>query len=95
VKFVLHTDALESRRSNFGPRERKNNKQEGQFVCNLTQGAWKSNKYYALVCVCMLARACVRACMWVPERVDVCMRIRACNLANPACKAYALYCDVI
>jgi hypothetical protein len=25
----------------------------------------------------------VRACMWVPGRVGVCMGIRACNLANP------------
>ena len=52
---------------------------------------WKSNKYYILDCVC----ACVRACMWVPGRVCVCMRISACSLANPACNAYAPYCDVI
>jgi hypothetical protein len=39
----------------------------------------------------MLARACVR----VPERVGVCVRTRACNLANPARNAYAPYCDVM
>ena len=43
----------------------------------------------------MLARACVRACMWVPKRVGVCMRIRAYSFANPARNAYAPYCDVI
>ena len=50
--------------------------------------------YYILVCVCMLARACVRACMWVPGRVGVYMRIRAYSLANPGRNAYASYCDV-
>jgi hypothetical protein len=55
---------------------------------------WKSNKYYIFACVC--ACLCVvRACMWVPGRVCVCMRISACSLANPACNAYAPYCDVI
>ena len=53
--------------------------------------AWKSNKYYIFVCVCMLERACVRA----PGRVVVCIRIRAYNLANPARNAYAPCCDVI
>ena len=38
---------------------------------------------------------CVYACTWVPGRVDVCMRISACSLANPACHAYAPYRDVI
>ena len=33
---------------------------------------------YACACV----RACVRACMWLPERVGVCMRIRAYSLVN-------------
>ena len=46
--------------------------------------------YYILVCVYMLARACVRAC----GCVGVCMRERACNLANPARNAYAPYFDV-
>jgi hypothetical protein len=38
---------------------------------------------------------CVRACMWVPGCVGVCIRIRARSLANPARNAYAPYCDVI
>jgi hypothetical protein len=33
--------------------------------------------------------------MWITCRVGLCMRIRACSLANPACNAYALYRDVI
>jgi hypothetical protein len=33
--------------------------------------------------------------MRVPGRVGVCMRVRVCNLANPARKSYAPYCDVI
>ena len=37
----------------------------------------------------------VRACMWVPRRVGVCLHIRAYSLANPACNAYGPYCDVI
>jgi hypothetical protein len=37
----------------------------------------------------------VCACMWLPERVGVCMRLYACILAYPARKAYAPYCDVI
>jgi hypothetical protein len=40
------------------------------------------------------AWALVRACMWLPGRVDVCMRIRAYSLANPARNAYAPCCDV-
>ena len=32
---------------------------------------WKSDKYYILACVCMFTRACVRACMCVPERVGL------------------------
>ena len=47
------------------------------------------NQYYLLICVC------VRACMWITWRAGVCMRIRACSLAYPACNAYAPYCDVI
>ena len=30
---------------------------------------WRSNKYYLLVCVC------VRACMWIPGCVAVCMHV--------------------
>jgi hypothetical protein len=52
---------------------------------------WDSNNYYILDCVCMR----VRACMWVPGRVGVCMCISTCSLANPARNAYAPYCDVI
>jgi hypothetical protein len=37
---------------------------------------------------------CVRACMWVPVRVGVCIRVRAYSTANPTCNAYAPYCDV-
>ena len=39
----------------------------------------------------MLERACVR----VPGSVGVCMRIRACSLANPTRNAYEPCCDVI
>jgi hypothetical protein len=52
---------------------------------------WKNNKYYILVCVCMLARACMR----VFGRVGLCIHIRAYSLANPTRKTYAPYCDVI
>ena len=34
--------------------------------------------YLILACVSVPARACV----WVPERVGVCMRVRAYSLAN-------------
>ena len=37
----------------------------------------------------------VRACMWLPGRVGVCMRIHVYSFANPARNAYAPYCDVI
>jgi hypothetical protein len=37
----------------------------------------------------------VRARMWVPGRVGVCLRIRAYSFANPVRNAYALYCDDI
>ena len=46
---------------------------------------------YWPVCACLR----LRACMWLPRRVDVCMRISACSLANPTCNAYTPYCDVI
>jgi hypothetical protein len=36
----------------------------------------------------------LRACLWVPERVGECMRIRAYSLAYPARNAYAPCCDV-
>jgi hypothetical protein len=38
---------------------------------------WESNKYTYL-CVC------VSVCVRVPERVVMCMRVRACSLAYPA-----------
>jgi hypothetical protein len=44
---------------------------------------------------CVHACTCLRACMWVPGRVVVSIRIRAYSLANPAHNAYAPYCDVI
>ena len=79
-----------------------NSKQDKQCTCNVTLRcvhetivAWKKKKYYILVCVCRLARACVRACVWVPGRVGACMRIRAYSLASPARNAYEPYCDVI
>jgi hypothetical protein len=34
-------------------------------------------------------------CVRVSERVGVRMRVRAFNLAYPACNSYAPYCDVI
>jgi hypothetical protein len=37
---------------------------------------------YWSVCACLRVRACVHMCMWIPGRVDVCMRIDACSLAN-------------
>ena len=42
-------------------------------------------------------RKLLAACMWVPGRVGVCMRMRmhVCRLPNPARNAYAPYCDVI
>jgi hypothetical protein len=45
--------------------------------------------------LCVHACDCVRACIWVPERVGLCMHISACSLANPALYACAPYCDVI
>jgi hypothetical protein len=33
--------------------------------------------------------------MWVNADVGVCMRVRACSLANAACNSYASYCDVV
>ena len=35
----------------------------------------------------MCARACLQACVWVPDRVGLYMSVRACSLANPACNA--------
>ena len=46
---------------------------------------------YWSVCACLR----VRACMWVPGRVSVCMRVRARSLANSARNVYAPYCDII
>jgi hypothetical protein len=50
---------------------------------------WKSNICFIFLCVC------VRACVRKPGRQGVCMRIRACILAYPACNKNAPYCDVI
>jgi hypothetical protein len=71
----------------------------------LTRGAvyvWRNIETRSLIFVavesdqgCLLICACLRACRWVPGRVDVFMRISSCTLANPACNAYASYCDVI
>jgi hypothetical protein len=44
-----------------------------------------------ILSVCVRARSGV----WVPKRVDLCMRVRICSLAYTACNAYASYCDVI
>jgi hypothetical protein len=49
------------------------------------------NIAYWSVCSCLR----VRACLWVPGRVGVCMRTHTHSLANPARNAYAPYCDVI
>ena len=43
--------------------------------------------FHISLCVC--AHPCV--CVWVPGRVDVCMRARACSLAYSACNAYTPY----
>ena len=40
-------------------------------------------------------RAWERVCVKVSGRVSLCVRVRACNLAYPACNAYAPYCDDI
>jgi hypothetical protein len=86
----------------FDTREITSMKQEGHCKCKrniearsrITVAVEKQYEYYLLVCVYMLARACVRACMWVTGRVGVCMCIRAYNLANPVRNANASYCDV-
>jgi hypothetical protein len=77
---------------------RLNIKQDTQYKYNVTMRRvreswlpWKSKKYYLLICVCV--RACVR--VWLQGSVGVCMRVRACSLANPARNAHAPYCDVI
>jgi hypothetical protein len=43
----------------------------------------------------MRTRSWVRVCLWVPGRMSVCVRIRACSLADTARYAYAPYCDII
>ena len=45
-------------------------------------------------CLCMCARAYVRACVWVGDRNRrrVHEGARTCSLAYPACNAYAPYC---
>ena len=51
------------------------------------------------LCACLCARARVRACAWVlacvTGRVAVCMCMRVCSHAYPACNAYAPYCEVL
>ena len=42
---------------------------------------WKSNKYYIFLCVCACARPRFRTC------VGVCMCVRACRHAYPACNS--------
>jgi hypothetical protein len=37
----------------------------------------------------------VHACVWMPGFVGVCMSVRVCSLAYPACNAYTPYCNVI
>jgi hypothetical protein len=78
--------------------EEMNSKQGRQCTYNVilrrireTLLPWKSNKYYTFVCMC--ARARVHACV-VPGSASVCMRVCACRLYYPACKAYAPCCDV-
>ena len=48
-------------------------------------------QYILFIVLCVHACECVR----VLGSVGVCMRIRACSLANPTRNAYAPYCDVI
>jgi hypothetical protein len=83
IRFVIPNDKITRQamyvQSNAEARSRNNSCEK---VGSIT---------YFCVCVGMHARACT----WVSGRVDVCMRIRACSLANPACNAYAPYCDVI
>jgi hypothetical protein len=50
---------------------------------------WKRNKHYLLVSPFLCA------CMWVPDRVGVCMSISAGSLENRARNVYVPYCDVI
>ena len=73
-----------------------NKLQDRQCTCNVTLRhvhesllPWKSIKYYIFL------RVRARTCMWVPGRVGVSMRGRACSLANPARNAYAPCFDVI
>ena len=54
---------------------------------------WTSNKYYIPSCVCVCVH--LRTCVHVPGHVGMRMRVRAYNLAYPACNAYASFCDVI
>ena len=52
---------------------------------------WKSSYLLLCVCVCVGARALV----WVPGRLGVCMRVRACSLAFPSFNTHAPCCDVM
>ena len=56
---------------------------------------WKRIKCYIFVCMCAGERVLLCADAQEPRRMDVCACARACNLAYPACNAYAPYCVVI
>jgi hypothetical protein len=94
VVFMTNHNVLSWSRRMYQPQRMR--ERERQCTYNVTLRRvhesllpWRSNMCYLLVCVC------VRACMWIPGCVAACMRVRACSLANPACNAYAPYCDVI
>ena len=57
----------------------------------------KQQVLHISVCVRASVGACVCAyvCGWLPGRVGVCMHMRACSLAYPACNAHAPYYIVI
>ena len=49
-------------------------------------------KAVSVLCVCARVGACVRACVWVPGRVGVCMCARACSIAFLAYKTLVPFC---
>ena len=60
--------------------------QDRQCTYNLTKRRFreslltrKSNKYYIFLCVCVCMCARVRACVWMPRRLGVCLHMRACG----------------
>jgi hypothetical protein len=76
-----------------------NTKQDRQCTHNVTlrrvhENIFAVEKQKSITYLCVCASLRLFACMWLPERVDVCMSICAYSLANPACNAYAPYCDV-